>query len=99
MSQDNQLQAFEIECIESFEMRTLYRVKALNRAHAIRAIEAGLVAYDRADPLEDSDEFMGVIRAELLPIIPEGVEVAPLRTCAREEITPADEADVEHLFI
>lgn len=98
MSEDTQLQVFQIECIESFEMKTLYRVKALNRAHAIRAIVAGKVAYDRSDPLDDSSEFKGVVQAELLTNIPKWVEMAPTSCCGRE-ITSAEEADILDLLM
>lgn len=98
MSQATSRVGFEVECVETFQMRTIYQVEALNRAHAIRAIVAGLVPYENSQPIEGGEVFNRVSRVSQLDYVPAIIELAPETACSGADISSADESDVEHLL-
>lgn len=98
MSQDTDRVGFEIEYVETFQMRTLYQVEADNRAHAIRAIAKGMVPRENAELIEGGKVFNRVSRVKQLDYVPVIIELAPESDSSGAVITTADESDIEHLL-
>ncbi len=51
-------QTYEIVAIETFEVRTVYHVRATSPEHAERLCQSGRVPYDSYVPTEYNDEWV-----------------------------------------